>query len=129
MTSSGRNGGKWSVARYRTFIVSALRAASRRWPPKYETLQEAYVGQFVNPKTKRVSKHYKCAACTEVYPGKEVNVDHIFPVIDPKTGFTSWDDFISRLFCEKENLQVLCTECHNLKTKKEKDVSKERTRN
>lgn len=116
MTTSNRNSGKWTPARYRTFIVSALRAASRRWPPKYETLQEAYVGQKINPKTKRESKHYKCKACKKIFPGKEVQVDHIEPVVSTTDGFTTWDEFISRLFCEKENLQVLCKPCHDIKT-------------
>ena len=128
MTSSSRNGGKWTPARYRTFIVSALRAASRRWPPKHETLQEAYAGQLTNPKTKRISKHYKCKACEQIYPGKEVQVDHIEPVVSTTAGFTTWDAFIERLFCEKENLQVLCSPCHDIKTQKEKDESKQRTR-
>jgi hypothetical protein len=41
-------------------------------------------------------------------------------VVDVKVGFTSWDDFIERLYCGKENLQVLCKECHDKKTLKEK---------
>jgi len=115
-----RNGGKWSDARYRTFITSLLRAGSRKWPPKYETLQEAFVESKVNTKTKRVSKHYKCASCKKTYPGKEVNVDHIAPVVSPTDGFTSWDEYIERLYCEKENLQVLCSGCHDKKSLKEK---------
>jgi len=48
-----------------------------------------------------------------------VQVDHIIPVIDPATGFTTWDAFIERLFCDRDNLQVLCTSCHDIKTKEE----------
>lgn len=129
MTNLKRNSGRWTDARYKSFIVSALRAASRRWPPKFETLHEAYVGQKTNPKTKRISKHYQCKACSQVFPGKDVQVDHIEPVVSTSEGFTTWDAFIQRLFCEKEGLQVLCTPCHNIKTQKEKDASKERTRN
>jgi hypothetical protein len=36
-----------------------------------------------------------------------------------KEGFLSWDIFIERLFCGIENLQILCSECHKVKTKKE----------
>jgi hypothetical protein len=36
-------------------------------------------------------------------------------------GFTTWDDVINRMFCEKENLQVLCHECHKAKTQEEKE--------
>jgi len=123
MTSSKRNGGKWTPARWHSFVVSALRSASRRYPPKFETLQEAYVGQFINPKTKRVSKHYRCAACQEVFPGKEVQIDHICAIAAVE-GFTSWDSFVQNLFCEKGNLQCLCLGCHQLKSNEEKIMRK-----
>lgn len=112
----------WSDGRIKGFIVSTLRGAMRRWPPKWEALADAYVGKKVNSKTKRASKHYKCAGCGEGFPQAQVEVDHKEPVVDPKTGFISWDIFISRLFCEKENLQVLCKDCHKIKTKKERNV-------
>ena len=51
-----------------------------------------------------------------------MEVDHIKPVVDPKKGFTTWDDFIDRLFCEKKNLQALCRGCHAKKTKEERGI-------
>lgn len=122
------NGGKWSEARYRGFIISALRAASRRWPPKFEVLKEAKTEKKVNKKTKRLAQHFLCAACQKEFTATNVQVDHIEPIIPPHTGFTTWDDFIKRLYCEKSNLQVLCKGCHLIKTKKEKDASTQRTR-
>jgi len=32
--------------------------------------------------------------------------------------------FVERLFCEVDNLQVLCEACHNIKTQAERDESK-----
>ena len=110
----------WTEGRIKAFIVSVLRAGARKWPPKYETLADAYIGKKVNPKTNREGKHYVCIACNGEFPAKDVQVDHIVPVVDPVTGFTTWDDFISRLFCDKDNLQVLCTECHKIKSKEER---------
>jgi len=49
-----------------------------------------------------------------------VFVDHIAPIIDPAKGFVSWDETINNLFCEKENLQVLCKKCHDEKSKDER---------
>lgn len=92
-----------------------LRAGSRKWPPKYQTLNDAYVGQRLNEKTNREGKHYLCALCEGEFPAKEVEVDHIEPVISSK-GFTSWDDYIARLFCDKSNLQVVCKGCHKIKS-------------
>ena len=111
---------QWTEGRLKTFITSVLRGGYRRYPPKYEVLKEASVGKKLNKKTNRQALHYVCAQCKKEYPGKEVNVDHINPVVCPKQGFVDWDVFIKRLFCEKDNLQVLCSGCHDKKTLKER---------
>ena len=119
-----RNGNQWTEARFNSFIKGGLRGISSRWPPKYEALSGAYVGKLLNSKTNRIGKHFRCASCSGEFPAKEVQVDHIEPVI-PATGFTTWDDVINRMFCEKENLQVLCTECHKRKTAEERLLAKQ----
>lgn len=113
------NGGAWSLSRYQSFIKSLLRAGSRRWPPKYEVLNSAKLGKRVNEKTGRLAEHYKCSSCGGAFPAKEVQVDHISPVVDV-SGFTTWDSVIDRMFCEKDNLQVLCLGCHKIKSAAEK---------
>lgn len=115
---------EWTGPRLKAFIVSGLRACSRRYPPKFETLKEAFTGKKTNKKTNRLSNHYRCNACKGEFPSAEVQVDHIEPVIDPVKGFVDWNTFIERLFCAKENLQVLCTTCHTEKTNEEKQLSK-----
>jgi 5-methylcytosine-specific restriction endonuclease McrA len=126
MTNKTRNGGEWTEARFRSFITSALRAASRRWPPKYRALKEAFVGKKVNAKTGKMAMHYKCAECKKHFVAVDVQVDHIDPVVDPKKGFVSWDIFIDRMFVEIEKLQVLCRDCHKIKTDKEKQQRKKK---
>ena len=120
MTDKKRNGGEWTEARFKSFVTSALRAASRRWPPKYKALKEAFAGRKVNAKTGKLAMHYTCAACKKLYVATDVQVDHIKPVVDPKKGFVSWDVYINRMFCEIEDLQVLCKPCHKVKTDQEK---------
>lgn len=123
-----RCNGQWTEARYRSFIISTLRRASNRWAPKNTVKKDARVERGV----------YLCASCKEHVPnsikvdGKRVNnvfVDHINPVIDPEKGFISWDNFIERMFCEEDNLQVLCKDCHDLKTADERAIAKERKKN
>ena len=97
-----------------------LRSGSRKWPPKYETLNLAKTEKKINPASGRLAQHYKCNACKEEFTSANVQVDHKKPVVNPKLGFTTWDDYVDALFCEKNNLQVLCKECHKEKTKKEK---------
>lgn len=126
MINKTRNGGEWTEARFRSFVTSALRAASRRWPVKYKTLRNAFIGKKVNVKTGKMAMHYKCAKCKKLFVAADVQVDHIAPVVDPKKGFVSWDEFINRIFCEIENLQTLCKPCHKVKTDKEKEERKRR---
>lgn len=113
---------EWTDGRVKGFIVGVLRAGARRWPPKFETLKEACVGKKENKKTKRMAMHYRCAGCKGEFPSSAVNVDHIDPVVDPLVGFVNWDTFITRLYCEKENLQCLCKDCHDKKTKEERNA-------
>ena len=113
-----RNGGEWTEARYTSFIKSALRGASQRWPPKYKTLNEASVGKKINKSSGRMANHFKCNSCLGEFPQKEVEVNHITPVV-PVSGFDSWDGVIERMFCEKEGLEVLCKPCHKEHTQKE----------
>lgn len=79
------------------------------------------MGIRLNEKTNREGKHYLCALCEGEFPAKEMNVDHKIPVIGPE-GFTSWDDYIERLFCSKDNLQAICVACHKEKTKEENAI-------
>lgn len=122
------NSGKWTKSRFQSFVKSALRKASLRWPPKSEVLREARFARGI----------YICNGCKQHIPasikvnGKRVKnalVDHINPVIDPHVGFDSWDEVINRMFCETDNLQVLCKECHDKKTQEEKEIAKERRKN
>lgn len=109
----------WTVARHKSFIIAALRNATRRYPPKYETLNEAKTVKKTNEKTGRLAQHYACKKCKEDFPAKEVQVDHKRPVVDPKVGFVDWNTYIERMFCDKKNFQVLCKPCHLKKTKLE----------
>ncbi len=119
-----RNSGQWTEARYTSFIKSALRKA--RWPVKYEVINQAEVGKKINKASGRIAMHYECACCKGHFPRKQVAADHIDPVVDPAKGFEDWNTFIDRLFIELKGFQVLCKDCHQLKTNKEKDVAQQR---
>ena len=118
------NGGKWTPSRFHSFIKGGLRSISNRWPPKFETLKEARTGRGeylcagYNKKAHKVS--------LTVNRKRNVFVDHIAPVVDPVEGFTTWDNLIERLFCEKDGFQVLCGECHSNKTKDERVIRKKK---
>lgn len=71
---------------------------------------------------------YQCSRCGEWHMGKNIEVDHSTPVVDPEIGFVDWNTFIGRLFCDIANLSVLCDTCHTAKTNAEKDIAVERRR-
>ena len=110
----------WTEGRFNAFVVSALRGGMRRFPNKWRALEKALHGSGVNEATGRKAKLYTCANCAKLFTAKAIEIDHIEPVVDPKKGFTTWDEYISRLFCTVGNLQALCKPCHKQKTREEK---------
>jgi 5-methylcytosine-specific restriction endonuclease McrA len=113
---------EWSNGRFRTFITGVLRSGFRKFPSKYETLKEASVGKKINKKTNRMAEHFKCNGCGEEFPAKEVQVDHLQPVVCPVEGFIDWNTYIKRMYCGKDNLQVLCSGCHDVKSASERKI-------
>lgn len=123
-----RNNKRWTEARWRGFVVSALRAASRRWPPKSDVLKSARVGQVMSPRLKRLVNAYQCALCRGTFTSSKIRIDHKKPVVDPAKGWQNFDTFIKRLFCEAEGLQAVCIQCHDRKTKEERTIRNEQRR-
>lgn len=96
------------------FVIWGLRKLSYKYAVRYEARKAAMIDR----------NQYLCASCKKIFKSREIFIDHIDPVIDPKKGFTNFDDYIKRLFCAKEGFQVLCKDCHAAKTLEEKDVRK-----
>jgi 5-methylcytosine-specific restriction endonuclease McrA len=116
-TPKTRNAGTMTESAFWSFIRSALRQKSRWWKPIAQAkakAKRAYTGPL-----KRQKFEYQCAECLNWFPDKKINVDHRIPAGTLRCA----DDlpgFIERLFCEVDNLQVLCQGCHNIKTQNEK---------
>lgn len=116
----------WTEAKFRSFIKGNLRRATQKWKPIQDCIRGARVARGL----------YLCAGCKEEIPNtikdengkrvKNVHVDHINPIVDPAIGWVSYDVMIDRMFSERENLQVLCFDCHKIKTNREKAQAKER---
>lgn len=95
-------------------MVPVLRRATYRWSARSEALKEA----------RKERNSYECATCKDRFKNNDVVLDHILPVVDPKLGFTNWDDYVDRMFPEKEGFQVLCKSCHDIKTELEDAMRK-----
>jgi 5-methylcytosine-specific restriction endonuclease McrA len=97
------------------YIFGALRKIWRWHPGRKQALKKAEVLDSFG-----VLKE-KCAYCCTLFDKNEVQVDHIDPVVDPKSGFVDWNTYIKRLLYVDgdTDLQVLCKQCHKKKTNKE----------
>lgn len=114
-----RNSGTLSESAFWSFIRSALRQKSRWWKPVSDCKQK--VKRPYKGPNKRQKFEYQCNYCKNWFPDKEVNVDHITPA-GTLTCANDLPGFVERLFVEVDGLQVLCTTCHNKKTKQEKNA-------
>ncbi|MNQ21495.1 HNH endonuclease [compost metagenome] len=119
--------GLWTQAKFNSFIKNNLRSATRKWAPIQKCKKRAHVARGL----------YRCEGCgLEVPPTiydedkrkrvKNLFVDHITPIVDPAVGFTTWDECIERMFCDSDNLQLLCKDCHTIKSREEIEIAKQR---
>lgn len=98
----------------KSFLIATLRRASYRYPGRSQAMTLARVERG----------KYRCASCQGIFGNKDINVDHIEPVV-PLTGFTDWNSYIARMFPPVEGFQILCESCHDQKTKIEQDMRKD----
>lgn len=88
------------------FAKNALRRASRYW--------WAYSQAEANGRVSRGL--YLCASCQEQFKRKDVQIDHVNPVVSTDGGVNDLNTYVDTLFCDPENLQLLCVPCHKLKS-------------
>lgn len=121
------NGGTWTTARMRSFVMSGLRQASMRWPAKHKVINECYVKDGTTDRGHKCKLH-KCPECGKLVKKGDLIADHIKPVIPIQwdnltntfVGY-DWTTVIRNLFCEKEGFQARCKECHQKKTNGENE--------
>lgn len=111
-----RAGGTMTESAFWSFIRSILRQKSRWWKP-ISICREQARRLYKGPR-KRQKYEYQCNECKGWFPDKETNVDHIIPAGKLQCA-ADLPGFVERLFCEVEGLQLLCTKCHDKKTKLE----------
>jgi 5-methylcytosine-specific restriction endonuclease McrA len=117
-TLKTRNAGTLTESAFWSFIRSGLRQKSRFWKPITQCKmanRRTYKGPL-----KRQKFEYQCNECKQWFPDKKINVDHITPAGSLNCA-NDLPGFVERLFCEIDNLQILCEVCHNVKTQNEKN--------
>ncbi len=116
------------------FVRETLRRASFRWPPRGEAVRLARTTRKPNPATGKLCWHVRCAICGKEMLEREGRVDHVEPVVpvssmqqspgNQGTGGSSLNlgSYVLRMFPEVSGFQVVCSECHDIKTRSENDA-------
>ena len=118
-----RCNGRWTEAKYNAFIKNLLRHGHlQKWACGRDRKLQVRDGKIANPATGYLNIASKCEICGGRFMESTMKIDHIDPVVDPATGFTTWDDCIARMFCEPDGYQILCKGCHDKKTLSETKI-------
>jgi 5-methylcytosine-specific restriction endonuclease McrA len=95
----------------RSPLVQEVMAESRREEPRYKQDGTRHKKNWVQR---------QCQVCGNWESSSKMAVDHIQPVVSVDNGFQDWNEFITRLWCDKSNLQRICDTCHDKKTTEER---------
>jgi 5-methylcytosine-specific restriction endonuclease McrA len=105
----------------RNLLKSAVRRVFSRSDLRREALERNAI-EHTDPERPRVTKWSWCSDCGTITPRYLMQVDHITPVIGvtEKLEDLSWTELIEdRIWCDANNLQILCLPCHKAKSKQE----------
>lgn len=93
------------------YVKNALRIATYKWPYFSMAMTRQRLERGL----------YQCESCKGSFGPKEINRDHIEPVV-AVTGWSNWEDYIKRLFVKSDGIQILCITCHETKTMTENQM-------
>jgi hypothetical protein len=93
------------------YVKNALRIATYKWPYFSMAMSRQRLERGL----------YQCESCKGSFGPKEINRDHIEPVV-AVTGWDGWESYINRLFVKSEGIQILCLTCHETKTMTENQM-------
>jgi 5-methylcytosine-specific restriction endonuclease McrA len=105
----------------RNLVKGAIRRVFSRSDLRRAVI-EASIVKYQDHNRPRVKTWCLCGICEKPTPKSYMEVDHIDPIIpiDSALEHMSWDTVIDRIWCEENNLQAICEECHDKKTSEER---------
>jgi 5-methylcytosine-specific restriction endonuclease McrA len=113
----------------KSWLTSQLRRISLKWPP-LSNVRKANRRELPRKVKKdgtlfaKPNFEYECNECKNWFPSGKIQVDHINPIMGIDSSTLSekefYGHFVFELFCYEDNLQLLCTSCHDKKTRNEK---------
>jgi 5-methylcytosine-specific restriction endonuclease McrA len=100
-------------------IISSVKRAFSRSKQAHKLKTSAVLKDVTG---KRGGKMVKCNDCGKIIPMYSSQVDHISPIcpVEISLKVMSFNMLYERTFCDNNNLQVICKECHDKKNKIER---------
>lgn len=114
-----RCSGTMTESQFLSWIRSALRSKSLRWKPRTDALELAR-RPYKGP-NKRQKFEYQCAICKGWFKAADVVVDHYPKAAGSILSVADIGEFCNNLYCEVDNLRVLCVDDHDLYTHMQKN--------
>lgn len=110
-------------AKKKQFALTSLRRGSMKWKPRNAAKNKNRKKFPVEIRSKKGTYtrevwHYNCSQCgPDVwYRDKDIQMDHVNPVVDEVLGWQGFDVFIDRLLVEESGWQRLCEKHHEEKS-------------
>lgn len=98
----------------KAYIINHLRRIGYRAIHRAAAFEKAHKGRA----------QWECQACFKIFSSsKDLHGDHRSPIVDPEKGFTTWDEYINKLFLGE--IDAICKLCHSEKTERENNVRRE----
>lgn len=114
-------------AKERNLLKGVMRRLFGRSEVRRSVIDKAIIKGYKDPKRKAVKFWVKCEECGKLEAKSNVQVDHRTPLVplDKSLEDMSWDEVVDRLWCDEDNLQIICKPCHIAKSKAENKIRRE----
>jgi len=109
------NAGTMTGRQFWQMIRHILRKRTIYWLPIVNVRNKAKI-PYKGP-NKRRKFSFVCERCHLPFPATGVNVHHKIPAGELNCA-EDLPGFVTRLFCEEQDLELLCTHCHDAEHKK-----------
>jgi 5-methylcytosine-specific restriction endonuclease McrA len=108
----------------RNLLKGAIRRVFSRSELRRAVIETSIVKGHSDPTRPRVKNWCICPTCKSYTPKSYMQVDHVLPIvpIDSRLEDMSWDTVVDRTWCDRNNLQPICVDCHKVKSKQEQKL-------
>lgn len=115
----------------RNLLKGAIRRVFSRSDLRRKIIESSILKDYSDASRPRVKNWCECRECRKPTPKSYMQVDHVIPIVPINSSLEAmtWDEVVDRAWCEEHNLNPICIECHEVKTKREaKERADERKR-